>query len=42
LPDDPNQIQAALQQLGSMSELDVILCSGGTGISPRDNTYEVL
>jgi molybdenum cofactor biosynthesis protein B len=40
LPDDPNQIQAALQQLGSMPELDVILCNGGTGISPRDNTYE--
>jgi molybdenum cofactor biosynthesis protein B len=42
LPDDPNQIRAALQQLGSMPELDVILCSGGTGISPRDTTYEVL
>ena len=25
-----------------MPELDVILCNGGTGISPRDTTYEVL
>jgi molybdenum cofactor biosynthesis protein B len=42
LPDDPDLLQAHLQHLASDSALDLILCNGGTGISSRDNTYEVL
>lgn len=42
LPDEPKLIQTYLEKLGLSQDLKVILCNGGTGISPRDNTYEVL
>lgn len=42
IPDDPKQIIEQVSSLGSQSELDVILCNGGTGIAPRDTTYDAL
>ncbi|MGL5033973.1 MAG: MogA/MoaB family molybdenum cofactor biosynthesis protein, partial [Microcystaceae cyanobacterium] len=42
LPDEPQLIQTHLEKLGLSPSLKVILCNGGTGISPRDNTYEVI
>lgn len=42
LKDEPPQILALVQQLAQRSGLDVIICNGGTGIAPRDSTYDVL
>ncbi len=39
--DDPGQIAALLADL-SASNAQVLLFNGGTGISPRDTTYDVL
>jgi len=38
--DDAPAITAALAELRALSDLDVIVCSGGTGISPLDVTIE--
>lgn len=40
--DDPEQILTNLQQLTSNTSLDCLILNGGTGISKRDNTYEVI
>nr|WP_225914012.1 MogA/MoaB family molybdenum cofactor biosynthesis protein [Leptolyngbya ohadii] len=42
VPDEPERIQAELQQLGDRSEIQAILLSGGTGIAPRDTTYDAI
>ncbi len=42
VPDEPAQIEAALTALAAEDELQVILFNGGTGISRRDRTYDVL
>ena len=38
IPDEIDQIQQAIIQLADVEELDVILTTGGTGVSPRDLT----
>ena len=40
LPDEPDQISAALVRLADSEEIDVILTTGGTGAAPRDRTPE--
>ncbi len=40
MPDEPKVIAAAVT--AHRSELDVIVINGGTGISPRDQTYEAV
>lgn len=40
LPDDRNQISAALMNLCDENVADIILTSGGTGFTPRDVTPE--
>ncbi len=42
LQDEPQQILGLVQQLAQISNLDAIICNGGTGIAPRDTTYDVL
>jgi molybdopterin adenylyltransferase len=42
VPDEPDRIASLLAQLLNHSALDAILLSGGTGIAPRDGTYEVI
>lgn len=42
IPDEPDQIKANLTQLCDRADLDVIILNGGTGIAPRDITYEVI
>jgi molybdenum cofactor biosynthesis protein B len=42
IPDDPEQIIREVSRLGKLEELAVILCNGGTGIAPRDTTYDAL
>ena len=42
LKEDPEQIRRAIEQLASDPSVEVILITGGTGISRRDNTYETI
>ena len=41
VPDEPDQIAAAVTQW-SEEGYNLVLCTGGTGLSPRDNTPEAL
>jgi molybdenum cofactor biosynthesis protein B len=40
--DEPDQVEAALDELAQMPAVRLILFNGGTGISPRDTTYDVI
>ena len=40
--DDPDAIRAALMEQLDASTADVIITTGGTGITSRDSTYEVV
>ncbi len=40
--DEPDQVAAALQELAAMPAIQIIVFNGGTGISPRDTTFDVL
>ncbi len=42
LKDEPDQITAAVQALLAQPDVDVILTNGGTGIAPRDTTFEAI
>ena len=42
LKDEPAQIQALLQDLSSRPDLDALILNGGTGIAPRDTTYDAI
>lgn len=40
--DERNLLESLLIELGNKAELNCLIFSGGTGIAPRDNTYEVI
>lgn len=40
--DEPVQIETLLQDSLGKDDVDAIIVNGGTGISPRDGTYEVV
>lgn len=40
--DEPAQIQAQMEVLGKRSDLDSVIFNGGTGIAPRDTTYDAI
>jgi len=40
--DEPNEIENLLRQTLGRKDLEVIILNGGTGIAPRDGTYEVV
>jgi len=42
LKDEPKQITAVVQALLAQSEVDAIITTGGTGIAPRDTTFEAI
>jgi len=42
VPDDPERIREALDAAAADGRTRVVLLNGGTGISPRDSTYEVV
>jgi molybdopterin adenylyltransferase len=41
LPDEPAQVTAHITQI-AQTDTQVILLNGGTGISPRDSTYDAI
>jgi molybdenum cofactor biosynthesis protein B len=42
LPDEPARLSHLLQTLQARGDLHAVLVTGGTGISPRDQTYETV
>jgi molybdenum cofactor biosynthesis protein B len=42
VPDEPVRLRALLETFCSRDDLDAVLVTGGTGISPRDRTYETV
>ena len=40
--DEPEDVRALLRRALSADGVDVVLLNGGTGIAPRDGTYEVV
>lgn len=42
LPDEPDQIRSQVLEWCQTSELRAIILNGGTGIAPRDTTYDAI
>ncbi|BAY12957.1 MogA/MoaB family molybdenum cofactor biosynthesis protein [Calothrix sp. NIES-2098] len=42
IKDEPKQIQEQIKLLGEATDLDVVIFNGGTGIAPRDTTYDAI
>ena len=42
IPDEPTRMRLLLESLRQREDVDVILLTGGTGISSRDQTYETV
>jgi molybdenum cofactor biosynthesis protein B len=42
IKDEPDQVGTALDELAAMASVRMILFNGGTGIAPRDTTYDVI
>lgn len=42
LKDEPALIQSKLEELSVRFDVDVLIFNGGTGIAPRDTTYDAL
>lgn len=42
LQDEPAQIQVYLESLRERTDIDAVIFNGGTGIAPRDTTYDAL
>lgn len=42
LPDEPVQIRAWVQHLCERADVAVVICNGGTGVAPRDTTYDAI
>jgi molybdopterin adenylyltransferase len=40
--DEPVEIEAALNEALAYKDIDAVIVNGGTGIAPRDGTYEVV
>lgn len=42
IKDEPDQVSTALDELAALPGMQIILFNGGTGIAPRDTTYDVI
>jgi molybdenum cofactor biosynthesis protein B len=42
LPDEPGRIRAHLEELLALPALDAVIVNGGTGLAPRDTTFEAI
>jgi molybdenum cofactor biosynthesis protein B len=40
--DEPEQIENVLNEVLAKDDIDAVIVNGGTGIAPRDGTYEVV
>lgn len=40
--DEPREVEAILEQLASSDDVQIVLFNGGTGVSNRDRTFDVL
>lgn len=42
IKDEPDQVAEVLEELTSLPDVRIVLFNGGTGISPRDTTYDIV
>ncbi|TAF07780.1 MAG: MogA/MoaB family molybdenum cofactor biosynthesis protein [Nostocales cyanobacterium] len=42
IKDEPEQIQAYIESISQTQNVDAIIFNGGTGIAPRDTTYDAI
>ena len=42
IKDEPDQVAAALDELVTLPDVRLVIFNGGTGISPRDTTFDVI
>jgi molybdopterin adenylyltransferase len=42
VPDEPHDLRARLEALLADAEVDAVILNGGTGLAPRDTTYETV
>jgi len=42
VPDDPGRIRGHLEELFGVPGVDAVIVNGGTGLAPRDTTYEAI
>ena len=42
IKDEPDQVAAVLEELCAMPQVQIVLFNGGTGISPRDTTFDII
>jgi len=42
LPDEPRRIRAHLEELLELPGVEAVIVNGGTGLAPRDSTYEAI
>jgi len=42
VPDEPDEVRATIARWLEAADIDVVITTGGTGIAPRDGTYEVV
>jgi molybdopterin adenylyltransferase len=42
VPDDPGLVRRAVEEMAAGGRIDVVLLSGGTGVAPRDTTFEAV
>jgi molybdenum cofactor biosynthesis protein B len=42
IKDEPNQIQNKISSLSQKVNIDAVIFNGGTGIAPRDTTYDAI
>jgi molybdenum cofactor biosynthesis protein B len=42
LPDEPDRLRAEISRVIDVHEADAVISTGGTGIAPRDQTYEAI
>ncbi|MEH2070632.1 MAG: MogA/MoaB family molybdenum cofactor biosynthesis protein [Nostoc sp.] len=42
IKDEPAQVQQQIENLGKSAFLDALIFNGGTGIAPRDTTYDAI
>lgn len=42
LPDEPGLLVQQLGHLAQQPDLDVVITNGGTGVAPRDSTYDAI